>query len=307
MNIDVFAKFNSNLPPIAPQNIGTTPNVMPTLMDIEPDFFSSDNGKMATNTGVVLALGLSIRNILKKLTDGFFARYFSRKQNIDEKEMKSITTNMLKDKKMMEKPCTSIEYYTDASFAEILKNTPKTKGKLKKIIISPRGDDAFFNHVDNYIKVTKNTLISLPHEIGHAVQEHSTKLLKRLQLMRGKNAQLALLLYGLGRAKPADNSNQSFFGKIQNFLYKYNVLIPLLVFAPELITEFMASKIGIDSIKKHITNLKTNTTKNNKSIINSEKILKTAKKHYAIAFCTYLSLPLFAVLDNLIFQKASKN
>ena len=306
MNIETFNQFHNPFPPVVSQKIGYTSNAMPSLIDMEPDFFETDNGKQATSAVLVLTLGHFLREGLKKLTDGFFAQYFSKAQNINEKEMKNIAKSMLKEKKLLENPQESIDFEENIK-KEVWKNTKTSKGKLNAISIKSTGEEAFFTHLDNEITVTKKTLISLPHEIGHAVQEHSTNLLKRLQRSRGRYAKLALILYGLGREKPSNGDKQSLWGLAQNLLHKYNVLIPLIAFTPELITEFAASKIGIDYIKTYIKNLKTNATKNAKSIANSEQILKTAKKHYAVAFCTYLALPLFAVLDNFIFKKALKN
>ncbi len=284
---------------------------MPSLIDVQDEFFTEENTEKATNTGIILVAGMAIRELLKSLSDGFFAKYFSKNQDIDEEEMKNIAKNMLKDKKLIEDVQVNKKVRINGEIAHEVAEAWSIKkgliGKLKNVIINKKGQDAFFTHMGNFIKVTKDTLISLPHEIGHAVEENSTKFLKKLQRARGKYAALALILYGLGREKPANSNKQSLWGKFQNFLYKYNLLVPLLAFSPELITEFAASKIGIDYIKEHIKNLKTDAVKNAQSIVKSENILKVAKKHYFVAFCTYLSLPVFAILDNYIFKKAAKN
>ncbi len=311
MSLDIYSQFIVQPQEVATQKIAMT-NTMPSLIDINPDdIFTPENTEKATSAGLILAIGMFLREVLKELSDGFFAKYFSKNQNIDEKEMKIIAKNMLENKKLMQDIGVSNRVKINGEFApEVAEGWKSTTGKgpLKNVIINKNGQDAYFTHVNNYIKVTKDTLISLPHEIGHAVEENSTKFLKKLQRSRGKYAALALILYGLGREKPANTKGgQTLWGKFQNFLYKYNLLVPLIAFSPELITEFAASKIGIDYIKEHIKNLKTDTVKNAKSIAKSKNILKVAKKHYAVAFCTYLSLPLFAILDNYIFKKATKN
>lgn len=312
MGLELYSKFINFNSPIASQEIGMTNGLSMPELYYEPDFFDTQTGKSATNAGVILAVGMTIRGFLKKLSDGFFAKYFSKKQNIDEQELKKISFNMLKDKKLMSKSeaCSDIliDGVRQPQISEAWLNKEGSKFKLNSVIINKSGQDAYFNHVYNFIKVTKDTIISLPHEIGHAVQEHSTSILKKLQRSRGRYSALALVLYGLGREIPKNaQEKQSIFEKLQNILHKYNIFIPLIVFLPELITEFAASKIGIDYIKKHIKNLKTNEFLNAKAIENSKNILKATKKYYAVAYCTYLSLPLFAVLDNYIFKKASKN
>lgn len=259
----------------------------------EKDFFDSDEGKSATNAGVVLGVGLISREVLALWSNKLFTNYFSKHPDVDKNELLKISKNMLKDK---------INETKDSNFKNI------------KLEIAQAGQDAYFDHANNRIKITKDTLISMPHEIGHAVQEHGSKFFRMLQRNRGSYTFLALLLYGLGRNKPTNNKGeQTTWTKFQNILYKYNILVPLLAFSPELITEFKASKIGIDYLKQHVKNIedKIKQTKANKSLnqqlTNSKNILKAAKKHYAIAFCTYLALPLFAMLDNLIFKEASKN
>ncbi len=248
------------------------------------DEFSQSDTETAKSTGAILALGLLARNILQKITNNMFTNYFSKHQNINEEQVKNLGLKILEDKGLMKNPTEIItpqgSVYTD-------------KLKKLKLIIDKTGQDAHFDYVNKAIKVTKNTLISLPHEIGHAVQEHNTSILKKLQRFRGNYAFLALLLYGLGRNKSTDTKeNKSLLGKFQDTLHKYNLLIPLLAFSPELITEFAASKIGLDAMKK------ANAPK---------QLINAARKHYAVAFCTYLALPLFAVIDNFILRKASKN
>ena len=93
MGIEIYPQFNKNQP-VVPQNIGMT-NGIPSLIDTNPDFFESEQGKKATNAGIILTVGMIAREALKKLSDGFFAKYFSRNQNIDEEEIKTIAKNML--------------------------------------------------------------------------------------------------------------------------------------------------------------------------------------------------------------------
>ncbi|MBQ2871445.1 hypothetical protein IJE86_07080 [bacterium] len=305
MDNTIFSKFNTqnSFPPdsIMAAPILTYAPHSCSFPEPEPDFFSSSDGGAATSAGTALVGGLLIREFLQNITSKFFADYFSQKNNIDENEMITIAKKMLKDKKLMERPSVSVSKegatYTD-------------KGVFQKLrlIIENAGQNAHFDPVNNEIRVSKNTLISIPHEIGHAVEEHSTKFLRMLQRNRGNYTTLALLLYGLGRSKSTNKKGkETFISKTQNLIYKYNMLIPLLAFSPELITELAASKIGLNYIKQHIKKLETESVTETtlKSLSSSKKILKAAKKHYAIAFCTYLTLPVFAILDNLIFSKTT--
>ena len=250
----------------------------------ETEFFNDTDTEAAKNTGGILVAGIALREGLKRISSKMFSSYFSKNPDVNPDEITNLGLRMLQDKGLMQNPVKQT-----ADIGSVF-----TDG-LKKLnlIIENTGNNAYFDHVNKQIRVSKNTLLSLPHEIGHAVEEHSTTFFKALQRFRGNYTMLALILYGLGRNKSTNKKGkETFIGKIQNTLYKYNLLVPLIAFSPELITEFKASKIGIDYLKQ---------------IKAPKNIIKAAKKHYAIAFCTYLALPAFAVLDNLIIKKAFKN
>ena len=262
MGIEIFNQFNSSFVQSASQPLGITSNAIPSLMEVEADFFDTQEGKSTATASSFLVVGLLLRKILEKMSDAFFAKYFSQKQNIDTREMRNIAQSMLASKNLMRQMTVDTK---DVAVngellpnAELWKNNESGEKLLKSVLIEEKGSNAYFDVKNNHIRVTKDTLISLPHEIGHAVQEHSTKILKILQKYRGHSAGLALFLYGLGREKTTIQEKNTMFGKIRELLYKYNVLIPLIAFLPELITEFAASKIGIDYIKDYLKNLKFN-------------------------------------------------
>ena len=282
MALTVFSNFNT--PQVRPvqQSINAT-YVMPQY-NYETEFFNDTDTEAAKNTGGILVAGIALREGLKRISSKMFSSYFSKNPDVNPDEITKLGLRMLQDKGLMQDPVKQT-----ADIGSVF-----TDG-LKKLnlIIENTGNNAYFDHVNKQIRVSKNTLLSLPHEIGHAVEEHSTTFFKALQRFRGNYTMLALILYGLGRNKSTNKKGkETFIGKIQNTLYKYNLLVPLIAFSPELITEVKASKIGIDYLKQ---------------IKAPKNIIKAAKKHYAIAFCTYLALPAFAVLDNLIIKKAFKN
>jgi len=292
----IFTNFKNYKTPQT--NAISMPEISPyavsySMPETELDFFDTNEGKTATNTGGAIVIGLVVRELLQHWSNKLFSNYFSKHPEVSSEELLKIGNKMLDDK---------------------IKESKSPEFKNIKVDIASAGQDAYFNHATNQIKVTKNTLISLPHEIGHAVQEHSTKFFKALQRNRGNYTTLALLLYGLGRSKPINKKGEETIStKLQNLLYKYNVLVPLIAFSPELITEYKASKIGIDYLKKHVNSVeeKLKHAASNKQLstqlTNAKSILKAAKKHYAIAFCTYLALPVFAMLDNFIFKQFSKD
>lgn len=219
----------------------------------------------AKDAGVVLTLGYLASQFLKKCTNSYLISYLDKHKNIAPKEILDTSAKMLKEKGLL--------------------------NKIKIYILDDK-KEAYYTHKGNYIKIHKDKLLALPHEIGHGIVENKTTVLKYLQRFRGRYAAIALALYALGRSKP-DNpfseEEQSTFAKMQNFLHKYRILIPMIAFSPELITEFAASKYGLDGLKKYA----------------SPALQKAARKHYIAAFCTYLAFPVFAMLDNLTLNKKS--
>ncbi len=163
----------------------------------------------------------------------------------------------------------------------------------------PKGE-AFYTHTGdrakdikaNSIVVGKNQHSSLFHELGHAVQENNTKGFKWLQRGRGRYAYLSMLLYAMlsGRQQQQDGSYN-----IGSALSKADVAIPLLAFAPELITEAKASMVGLKFLKE----------KKNLGQI-SESLYKNTKRSYLACFGTYLFVPLSIIIMDALRSGANK-
>lgn len=171
----------------------------------------------------------------------------------------------------------------------------------KKVEIRMGGaDEAFYTHTGdssrgikaNSIVVGKNTQSSLFHEIGHAVEENNTKAFKWLQRGRGRYAYLSMLLYAMlsGRSQQQDGSYS-----IGSSLSKADVAIPLLAFAPELITEAKASMTGLKFLKEKL----------NAGAI-TESLYKNTKRSYLACFGTYLFVPLSIIIMDALRSGANK-
>lgn len=167
-------------------------------------------------------------------------------------------------------------------------------GLKDKVAIHMNGDkgEAFYTHQGNFIKVGPDTHSSLFHEIGHAVEENNTTFFKHLQRGRGKYAYLSMLLYAMlsGRQQQQDGSYS-----IGSSLSKADVAIPLLAFAPELITEAKASMTGLKFLKE----------KRNLGQI-SESLYKNTKRSYLACFGTYLFVPLSIIIMDALRSGANK-
>lgn len=139
--------------------------------------------------------------------------------------------------------------------------------------------EAFFTHEGNFIRVGKNQHSSLFHEIGHAIQENNTSIFKKLQRGRNNYALLSLALYTLlsGRQQQQDGSYD-----IGSHLTKADVAIPLLAFAPELITEAKASMEGLKFLKGKIGK--------------ESSLYKNTRWSYLACFGTYLFIPLSIII-----------
>lgn len=163
----------------------------------------------------------------------------------------------------------------------------------------PKGE-AFYTHTGNRAKninpnsivVGKNQHSSLFHEIGHAVEENNTRGFKWLQRGRGRYAYISMLLYAMlaGRSQQQDGSYS-----IGSSLTKTDVAVPLLAFAPELITEAKASLTGLKFLKE----------KKNLGQI-SESLYKNTKRSYLACFGTYLFVPLSIIIMDALRSGANK-
>lgn len=145
----------------------------------------------------------------------------------------------------------------------------------------PNGE-AFFNHEKNIVVVGKDKYSALFHEIGHAVEENKTTFFKTLQRGRGHYAEASLLLYALlGQNKSDDN--------------KLSTIIPLVAFAPELITEAKASLEGLKFLKEKV------------KLQQLEKsVFKKIRSSYLTCFATYLFIPVSIMLVDAIRNSANK-
>lgn len=152
------------------------------------------------------------------------------------------------------------------------------------------------------IGISQKELISIFHEMGHAIIENKKFLLKHLQRFRGEYAYVASFLYAIANHKPKRNEDLNLNeqkDKTKSSSYKNaRYLIPFIAFAPELITEIKASKYGLKFLKEEKV---------------GPKLIGAAKKHYLAAFATYLFVPTSIVITDKLynfinekFQKGNK-
>lgn len=165
-------------------------------------------------------------------------------------------------------------------------------GLLEKVeqFIGPNGQ-AFFDHSKNIIVTGKDQYSSLFHEIGHAMIENKTVLLKKLQRFRGHYSILSLALYALLSQRPKQNDDDQSFGSIIN---KSDVVVSLLAFSPELITEAKASQEGLKFLKQKLSD----------GII-EKSLYKNIKKSYITCFATYLFIPVSIILIDMLRNSAN--
>lgn len=170
---------------------------------------------------------------------------------------------------------------------------------------------AFFNDAENAVVVGKNEFSSLFHELGHAKIENKTQILKFLQRNRGSYAVLALALYALmsqgkhsGQNDVFGDERKSFGTKVKDFFSRSTLIVPLLAFSPELITEAMASKYGLDFLKEVLEAQKKGKPISNIKI--DERTIRNIKRSYITCFGTYLFIPVSIILMELLFSGIEK-
>lgn len=191
---------------------------------------------------------------------------------------------------------------TDADnnkLAKLADEMREQKGLANKLIFNKGNPgEAYYTHLGNKIVVDPKQMSSIFHEIGHAIEENSTKVLKFLQRGRGHYTELSLALYMLMSMRPKkkdhyqDTENQGIGSKIANFVSKSDAVIPLLAFAPELITEGKASQYGLKFLKEKLGK--------------EAPLYKNIKKSYLTCFATYLFIPVSIMLVDAIRNSANK-
>lgn len=146
----------------------------------------------------------------------------------------------------------------------------------------------------NSVVIGKDQYSSLFHELGHAQIETKTTFLKWLQRGRGNYAIIALALYALMNQNrtvdPYEKEQRGVLSKIFHSIISPTVLVPLAAFSPELITEAMASKYGLQFLKEKVKDGKI-----------TKELFSKIKKSYITCFSTYLFIPVSIILmDALI-------
>lgn len=189
-----------------------------------------------------------------------------------------------------------------AKLPSLAKEMLEQHGLKDKVEINYKGGkgEAFYTHTGdperkiraNSILVGKDTHSSLFHEIGHAVEENNTTIFKKLQRGRGRYAYISMLLYAMlsGRKQQNDGSYS-----IGSALSKADVAIPLIAFAPELITEAKASLTGLKFLKEKKIAGKI-----------SESLYKNTRHSYLACFGTYLFVPLSIIIMDALSSGANR-
>lgn len=162
--------------------------------------------------------------------------------------------------------------------------------------------EAYYTAIGNKIVIGKDKASALFHEIGHAVIENNTKILKKLQNFRGNYTFLALALYALMPQHRTQNydmygrrKKEGLFEKIKNLITNPTVIVPLAAFSPELITEAKASKIGLKFLKEKV-----------KSGAIEKSLYKNIKKSYLACFSTYLFIPVSIIIMDALQNSVDK-
>lgn len=166
--------------------------------------------------------------------------------------------------------------------------------------------DAYFDHSKNQVVTGIKESSALFHELGHAVIENKTKFLRTLQRGRGHYTEVALMLYALASAnKNSQNGNNDSGNPLINFLKKHSSIIPILAYSPELITEGMATKYGLNFLKSIREDVVEKDFKSGKikQMLPKEKMItkdlyKNIKRSYLTCFGTYLFIPVSIMILN---------
>lgn len=137
----------------------------------------------------------------------------------------------------------------------------KMKENINKTFAN--GLNACFNFKENCIKFNDKSLYSAAfHEIGHAMNFHTNKASKGLQILRTfcqisgliiPVFPLTCLWLGFSANKNKKNNEQTKSDKIKTFIHNNAGALTFLYFTPILAEEALASIRGINAAKKYLT------------------------------------------------------
>lgn len=173
-----------------------------------------------------------------------------------------------------------------ATLASVMK---EEKGLQNVNLYTGKTGEAFYTHLGNHVVVGPDKHSALFHELGHAFEENKTHAFKTLQRGRGNYAWLSLALYTL-LGQNGDNNGG------------LTTAIPMLAFAPELITEAKASIEGLKFLKTKVNKEGQPFRPENISL----KTFKSIKRSYLTCFGTYLFIPISIMLVEAIRHSADK-
>lgn len=177
----------------------------------------------------------------------------------------------------------------------------KENGLESKVpIYTGAAGEAYFSSSGGFQKIVvgNDSFSALFHELGHAIIENKTKILKSFQKNRNLDAYGAITLYMLlesakytNRTKKSaqNNSLDDIQTKTIDFFIKYSEILPILIYSPELVSELGATGYGLKFLKKEV-----------KEGSIGKNIFKNIRNSYAAAFATYLFIPLSLILMSAV-------
>lgn len=162
--------------------------------------------------------------------------------------------------------------------------------------------EAYYKDSTNKVYIGEDKVSALFHELGHAKIENKTTVLRALQRFRGHYTPIALAIYALMSQNRKQSYNpygeaqeQTFGDKVKNFFSRSSLLVPLIAFSPELITEAMASKYGMKFLKEKVKEGKL-----------PEALKKNIGRSYLACFGTYLFIPVSIILMEALQSSLEK-
>ena len=183
----------------------------------------------------------------------------------------------------------------DTSFYFNPSNLTKQSKKLmldafSKIGVDPDKLDSMNSYLMHSIKYDKKLIVispsngceALAHELGHFFIDYNKGFMKTLQ----SNIVISLISKS-DLVSTVSSFALSLFGKDS-----LSVIVPLIVKSPLLVTEFTASKVGLDLLKKAGA---------------TEEQINRSKKNLASAWGTYLSYTLGVSLTGMVYSPILKS
>lgn len=209
--------------------------------------------------------------------------------DLEKKGLTHIYLDQSNEKQALEKTIEGIQNH--GQYKHIGKEAIEESAKPLLYTVK-KGLNAFYMKASNFAVTAKNKAYLMPHELGHAVNANSGKILNKM-ILKAKNLRVIApsILFMNAVSNDINKEDDSKVKKTRNFLERNAAKLTFLSFVPLLAEEGLAS---------------THALKHAKKVLGKKKI-GTFLKSYGVGYASYLGAAVTATAAmHLAMQEKKK-